>query len=425
MKLKLAEKNVKATLLASVLWVSTTFSATTDSLSPEFIRGIMRTVVDTYYTESPGHGWRGGTYWDGVMAAYEALGDEKYLEWTNAWGDAGEWGIGTGNGACQGHAMLKAYIADPAEYKIENIRDKYGSYLAGSSSDGYRAKRYKIVDLLFMEPPVWGILGHIENERGYWNALWTKVEKTMDTLYDFEEHLFYRDLENKWPNRKTANGKKVFWSRGVGWAVGGVTEVLHYMDTTDSLYPKFATLFTDMCAALKEVQQPDGFWRSSLADPEEYTDPETSGTAFFCFGFAWGVNRGLLPAEEYREPAEMAWKACASKVADDGYLYCSQWDGSDPRGSNCDNRPTDYATGAFLLAGNEMIKLAESTTSVAQPTVTRSGASRTGVVQPTVTIQHRNGAVRPAYMMNGRAAFHLEKGQFVPVVEVRDGSAVK
>ncbi len=420
MKLKEATYLIKGALLWSMICAIPGFSATMDSLSPEFIREIMSTVVDTYYTESPGHGWRGGTYWDGVMAAYEALEDEKYLEWTNTWGDAGEWAIGHGNSACQGHAMLKAYIADPAEYKIERIRDKYGPILTGGSSYGISDRRFGIVDMLFMEPPVWGILGHIENERGYWDVLWTKIEKTMDTLYDYEEHLFYRDLENKWPNRKTANGKKVFWSRGNGWAIGGLTEVLHYMDTTDSLYPKFSKLFTDMCAALKAVQQPDGFWRSSLADPDEYTDPETSGTAFFCFGFAWGVNSGLLSAEEYREPAEMAWKACASKVGDDGYLYCSQWDGSAPTPSNCDSRPTDYATGAFLLAGNEMIKLAESTTPITHHAPSGSIDQGKGFVHPTVTVRPRTGAIRPVYLMNGRAAFHLEKGRFVPVVDFRN-----
>ena len=38
----------------------------------------------------------------------------------------------------------------------------------------------------------------------------------------------------------------------------------------------------------------DGMWRASLLDPVEFPMKESSGTAFFCFGMAWGINNGIL-----------------------------------------------------------------------------------------------------------------------------------
>jgi rhamnogalacturonyl hydrolase YesR len=49
-----------------------------------------------------------------------------------------------------------------------------------------------------------------------------------------------------------------------------------------------------MAAALASVQRSDGFWNVDLGDPLDYPGPESSGTAFFLYGMAWGLNKGLL-----------------------------------------------------------------------------------------------------------------------------------
>jgi rhamnogalacturonyl hydrolase YesR len=252
--------------------------------------------------------------------------------------------------------MLESYLLEPADYKIVHIRDKYQGL---KDNENYVNKRFGIVDMIFMEPPVWARMGHIDNDRSYWEALWSKVALTVDTLWDPDEHLFFRDKNYLWPHAKTANGKKVFWSRGNGWALGGLSEVLQYMDPQDPLYAEFAAIFRKMCATLKRIQQPSGLWTSSLYDPEEYPQPETSGSAFFCFGFSWGINNGLLPENEYREAAERAWKALVNKV-EEGVLGWSQTDDYQPHAAK-QSKSTDYATGAFLLAGHQMILLESAT----------------------------------------------------------------
>ena len=48
-------------------------------------------------------------------------------------------------------------------------------------------------------------------------------------------------------------------------------------------------------ASSRPLQKPDGYWPPSLLAPEN-SPAETSGTGFYVYGLAWGVNRGLLDA---------------------------------------------------------------------------------------------------------------------------------
>ena len=45
-----------------------------------------------------------------------------------------------------------------------------------------------------------------------------------------------------------------------------------------------------MAVAIARQQGNDGLWRANLDDPDQCPNPETSGTAFFCYAFAWGIN---------------------------------------------------------------------------------------------------------------------------------------
>src|SRR5260370_42103364 len=84
---------------------------------------------------------------------------------------------------------------------------------------------------------------------------------------------------------------------------GEVTE----MATNWPLYADYGGVFQAMAPALKAVQGADGMWRTSLYDAAQYPNPETSGTGFFTYGFAWGIRSGLLPASAYSNAVVLAW----------------------------------------------------------------------------------------------------------------------
>jgi len=179
---------------------------------------------------------------------------------------------------------------------------------------------------------------------------------TTAKLYDKEEHLFFRDAS--FFDRKSPNGKKVFWSRGNGWVMGGMANTLSHMPRDYPSRPKYEALFTEMAGKLAEIQQPDGLWRGSLIDPEGSPWPETSGTAFFTYALAWGINNNLLDAAKFRPVVDKGWTALNQRIRPDGLLGFVQAVGDRPAESTINNVQA-YATGAFLLAGCEMIKLNE------------------------------------------------------------------
>lgn len=125
-----------------------------------------------------------------------------------------------------------------------------------------------------------------------------------------------------------------------------------------------------MSEALAACQREDGFWPVSLAAPTNYGSaeaegPETSGTALFVAGMAYGIRSGILDSTTYMPHVVKGWNAlCHRAVADDGFLGYVQGTGSKPE----DGQPVtrthvpdfeDFGIGCFLLAAAEVYQLGE------------------------------------------------------------------
>ena len=111
-------------------------------------------------------------------------------------------------------------------------------------------------------------------------------------------------------------------------------------------------------ARIAELQTPSGYWPPSLLEPEG-APPETSGTGFFVFGLAWGVNNGLLDPTRYSPAIERGWTALSRAVHPDGKLGWVQQVGSGPDDVASDMTQL-YGVGAFLLAGAEVRRMRAS-----------------------------------------------------------------
>jgi hypothetical protein len=118
----------------------------------------------------------------------------------------------------------------------------------------------------------------------------------------------------------------------------------------------YENLFKEMTSAVLAAQQPDGLWRPSLLDPQEIPHGETSGSGFFTFGLAWGVNHGLLDRAAHLQAITRAWNGLMTRVKADGTVGYVQPVGSAPDHLEAESTQ-DYGTGAFLLAGSEILRL--------------------------------------------------------------------
>lgn len=217
-------------------------------------------------------------------------------------------------------------------------------------------ERWTWCDALFMAPPVYTKLYVLTGDKKYIRFMNREYKAAYDYLFDNEENLFYRDW--RYFDQREANGQKVFWGRGNGWVLGGLTEMLKELPRKDKNRKFYEELFVKLSTRVAGLQNQDGFWHASLLDPASYPSPETSCTTFIVYALAYGVNEGLLNKEQFLPVVTKGWAALLSAVEADGKLGYVQPIGADPKKVTRDMTEV-YGVGAFLLAGCEIYKMAQ------------------------------------------------------------------
>jgi len=309
--------------------------------------------------------WTQAAFYTGVMALAEVSPDGKYLAAMRAMGEANQWRPGLRPGHADDYAVIATYAK-----LFETAKDKrmlapalalfnflatrpYNEPLAWGNAIETRELAW--CDALFMGPPALAAVTVATGDRKYLdlaNRLWWK---TTDYLYDKDERLYYRD--SRFFDPREPNGKKVFWSRGNGWVIAGLARVLRDMPADYPDRPRYVALFRDMAEKLASLQGADGYWRASLLDAASRPNPETSGTGFFVYSLAWGINNGLLDKVRYEPAVRKGWTAMVKAVQPDGMLGWVQRIGDQP-GATSQETTEVYGVGALLLAGAEVYRLA-------------------------------------------------------------------
>ncbi len=205
-----------------------------------------------------------------------------------------------------------------------------------------------------MGPPALAAVSTATGDRRYLglaNRLWWK---TTDYLYDREERLHYRD--SRYCYQREPNGRKVFWSRGNGWVLAGLARLLQEMPAAYADRPNHLTLFKAMSDKVAALQGEDGYRRASPLDAASLPNPETSGTGFFAFALAWGINNAVLDRAAFEPTVRGGWRALVGAVRPDGMLGCVQRIGDQP-GSTAAETTEVCGVGALLLAGSQVYRL--------------------------------------------------------------------
>ena len=215
-------------------------------------------------------------------------------------------------------------------------------------------------DALFMTPPVITRYAVMKNDMKYIDEMHKYYMECYNLLYDKEEKLFYRDNRFLWngtaDDRKEKSGKKIFWSRGNGWVLAGLALMLEEMPKNYKHRLFYEDLYKTMAKRVLDLQPADGLWRVSLLAPEDWVHGEVSGSGFYTFALAWGVNNGYLNAKTYKPAVLKAWDAIAACQQETGKVGWVQNIGFDPKPADKDSWQ-NFGTGAFLIAGSEILKM--------------------------------------------------------------------
>lgn len=347
-------------------------------LSPyEEVIHIIHKVNNYWQTNNPAHEnsfWHRAAYHTGNMEAYFLTEQPEYLAFSEAWAEHNQWkGAQSDNkeewkysyGETDQYVLFgdfqtcfqvyaDLYNLEPADYKIARAREVM-EYQMSTPNNDY----WWWADGLYMVMPVMVKLYHITGENLYLEKMYDYLLFADSIMYDYDADLYYRDAKYVYPKHKSANGQKDFWARGDGWVFAGLAKVIKELPETDVNRDFYINRFCEMAKAIAACQQPEGYWTRSMLDAEHAPGPETSGTAFFAYGFLWGANNGFLSKEEYAPVIEKAWKYLTIvALQEDGKVGYVQPIGEKAiPGQIVDaNSQADFGVGAFLLAACEMAR---------------------------------------------------------------------
>lgn len=372
---------MRATLLLAVLLTgcATSDPVRTSSFSDAMERAAVVDVLTAaadwqiaHRKDYPPHDeWAKAPFYIGLVAfAPMSNNPQRYLDAVRREGEANHWRPGPRPLAADDHAITQSYFMLHAIEATQNDRSMiqpslylFDAVIRHPHDESLEFEDWEKTvhqwtwcDALFMSPPALAMAARATGERRYLDFMHKMWWKTTDFLYDKDEHLYYRD--SRFFNQRSANGKKIFWSRGNGWVLAGLARVLQYMPADDPQRPRYVQLFREMAPKVASLQLSDGYWRSNLLDPDSTPLPETSGTAFYVYGLAWGVNEGLIDRATYEPAIRRGWSALVEAVHPNGMLGYVQRIGDQP-GDTSASGTEIYGAGALLLAGTEVHRFAK------------------------------------------------------------------
>jgi len=306
--------------------------------------------------------WTFAALYDGLLAASDTTGNPAYRDAVLHYAEQQHWQLLSNrfphaDDIALGKPYMELYLADPvAQRKPERIADTKAilDRLVVLPDDPAK-DLWWWCDALYMAPPVLARMTVATGDKKYVDYMNHEWDITTGHLYDPTEHLYFRD--SRYFTQKQGNGKPLFWSRGNGWVMGALVKILQVLPANDPSRPKYEAKLREMSAALAAIQSPDGLWRSGLLDPASYDLPEVSGSAFFTYAIAYGINEHILDRKTYEPVVQKAWAGMLTHIYADGRLGSIQPIDGQP-GKFKPSASYVYGVGGFLLAGSELDRMA-------------------------------------------------------------------
>ena len=258
-----------------------------------------------------------------------------------------------------------------AHATLQPITAEFDAEIAeGSATEG----SWPIVDLTYMATAPLVRLGALTGKPQYFEKMWANWNASMMAaratpprtlrgtygLFNQSDMLFMRDDTRLW--------HEGYWGRGNGWAMLGLIDAIRFGDAkavtggvADPNRARYISVFKLFASRLLELQGDDGAWRSSMLEAATFPTHETTGSACFTRGLAYGINVGILDASTYVPAVHRAWVFLSrTALQPSGRVgYCQHAGGNPTNNSALLNATTtsDFCVGMFLGAAAEVSRL--------------------------------------------------------------------
>ena len=285
-----------------------------------------------------------GVTYSGVLAAYEATGDEAYRDYVSKrhrlLADMAPWfqklypkhshidvnvrrvidphALDDAGAVCT--SMIKALLKDASLPLRERI-DLYADYILNKEyrlADGTFArlrpqKNTVWLDDMFMGIPAVAYMGKLTGDAKYYDEAARQVLLFAQRMWVPEDGLF----RHGWVEAMESH-PAFYWGRANGWALLTMCEVLDVLPDNHSSRPQILKLLQDHIQGLSRLQHHDGFWHQLLNRSDTYL--ETSATAIYTYCISHAINQGWVDAKAYGAVALLGWQAVSSSVNAQGQV---------------------------------------------------------------------------------------------------------
>jgi len=286
----------------------------------EAIRTAIDRVVDRTFRMDFNWDWPAGVAFYGVCEAYEATGNESYLNRVKAWVDEN---MGDGlprlsvNAVSVGHSLLTLYQATSDE-KYLAVAQQMADFLLHEAerfgdgilqhtvnSETYTFPEQAWVDTMFMAGYYLLRIGALLGREDYFEDGLRQYHGHEDVLQDTVTNLYYHGWDNLAKNHMSG----IFWARGNSWAAVTMARALDLVPVTHPSFMVIDGSLRDQLAALVRLQDESGLWHTVLDDP---TSPlETSGSAGIAAAL---LSRGRL----YNKYVQRSIGGILARITEDG-----------------------------------------------------------------------------------------------------------
>jgi len=302
--------------------------------------------------------WTFAALYDGMLAASKLTGDAAYHDAMVKASEKFKWReiddrFPHADDMAIGQMYMDLYLEDKQPERMKATKAMLDQLVV--RPDDPKKLLWWWCDALFMAPPVLARMNVATGDKKYLDYMDKEWWETSASLYSPADHLFFRD--SRYFTQKEKNGQPIYWSRGNGWVMGAFVKVLSVMPKDYPSRAKYIAQYKEMANEIASIQGTDGLWRSGLLDAADYDLPEISGSAFFTYSLAWGINQGILDRAKFEPVVKKSWAAMVTHIYADGRLGSIQPIDGQP-GKFKPSASYVYGVGGFLLAASEMDRLA-------------------------------------------------------------------
>jgi len=286
-----------------------------------------------------------GVTYSGVLAAYEATGDEAYKQYVysrhkllaeiapyfskiHAGGSQIDGNIrrvvdphalDDAGAVCSSMIKAMGSIFKGADKNLRQLIDEriknYSDYIINKEyrlADGTFArirpqKNTVWLDDMFMGIPTVAQMAVYTGETRYFDEAVKQILQFAQRMWVPEKNLFRHGWVESMEEHPAFH-----WGRANGWAILTMCEVLDVLPDNHPQRTEILTLLKSHVKGLAALQHHDGYWHQLLDRNDTYL--EASATAIYTYCIAHAINQGWLDAKVYGPVAQLGWHAVEASV---------------------------------------------------------------------------------------------------------------